>query len=257
MNNEILKNILISGVILFLGLFLMRLVRKIIDKGFDQINNLNTSGNKTPEQEHLIIQKTETAKKLIQNIVFYTMIFTIVVMIMLYNNINVQTLIVGAGITGLVVAMGTQDLIKDIVAGMFILVERSYLIGDFVEKNNVVGQVEDIGIKTTKIRTTDNTLMIIPNNLMLPVTNRSNNQNELKFSLNINNTVSIDEFRKRVEAKIKSDKLPIDIVGIVSNTDFSSIYKFAITTEQNNVNVSQYREIILKIAEDIKNEKVS
>jgi small-conductance mechanosensitive channel len=257
MNNNFIVKLFVSIVILVVGLILMKIVRKAIDRTFDRINDLNLSNKRNSVYESSILQKTHTAKKLIQNVVFYLMLFTITISIMMYNEINIQTLIVGAGITGLVVAMGTQDLIKDIVAGIFILLERSYLIGDFVEKNNVIGKIEDIGIKTTKIRTLDNTLMIVPNNLMLPVTNRSNNQNEFKFSLNINNSVPIAEFRSKVEESINENKIPLEIIGVVSNTDFSRVYKFAITTEESNINVSQYREMILKIAEEIENAKTS
>jgi small-conductance mechanosensitive channel len=226
----------------------------ILKKSLNIIDNISEKSSINVKVEH---QATKTVYRLFQNFILYAVgIISLIVIFKIYN-IDLQALLVSAGVAGLVIAIGMQDLIKDIIAGLFILIEKSYLVGDLVEKNGTIGTIESIGIKTTKIRGIDNTLMVIPNNLILPIINRSNNKEKIIFTVNISNKIEIEKVKKGLEDIFsKFDNSDIELVGIVGNTDFSNIYRFKVT-ESKDYTIIDYREAIIKRIEKINNESTN
>ena len=80
---------------------------------------------------------------------------------------DITTIIAGLGIGGLAVALALQDTIKNFIAGVLILVDKPFFIGHWIKVNDVEGIVEEIGIRSTRIRTFDHTLITIPNSKLL------------------------------------------------------------------------------------------
>lgn len=79
------------------------------------------------------------------------------------NGYPVSGIIAGMGIGGLAMALAAQDSISGIFASVVIFLDRPFMVGDFVEINGVTGTVEEIGIRSTRIRTVEKTLVTIPN----------------------------------------------------------------------------------------------
>lgn len=87
--------------------------------------------------------------------------------------IDLAPLIAGAGIAGIAIGFGAQNLVKDCLAGLFILVEDQYGIGDVVDLGVAVGSVEKITLRTTVLRGQDGTVWHVPNGEIRRVGNRS------------------------------------------------------------------------------------
>jgi moderate conductance mechanosensitive channel len=87
--------------------------------------------------------------------------------------INLAPLIAGAGIAGIAIGFGAQNLVKDCVAGFFMLVEDQYGIGDVVDVGLASGSVERITLRTTVLRSQDGTVWHVPNGEIHRVGNRS------------------------------------------------------------------------------------
>jgi small conductance mechanosensitive channel len=87
--------------------------------------------------------------------------------------INLAPLIAGAGIAGIAIGFGAQNLVKDCVAGFFMLVEDQYGIGDVVDVGLASGSVERISLRTTVLRSQDGTVWHVPNGEIHRVGNRS------------------------------------------------------------------------------------
>ncbi len=76
---------------------------------------------------------------------------------------DVGTLLAGLGIGGLAVAMASKDTIENLISGFLIIFDKPFTIGDFVNINGIEGQIEEVGIRSTRIRTYAGTLVTIPN----------------------------------------------------------------------------------------------
>ena len=90
-------------------------------------------------------------------------------------NIDLAPLLAGAGIAGLAVGFGAQSLVKDTIAGFFMLLEDHCGVGDEVDLGHATGTVETITLRVTQIRGTDGTLWSVPNGSILRVGNRTRN----------------------------------------------------------------------------------
>jgi len=102
----------------------------------------------TPQQK----QRRATMVPLFSSIMSYAIYFVAGIAILKVFGINPTPILAGAGIAGLAVGLGAQNLINDMVSGFFILFEEHYLIGDFIRIDDAEGIVESIDLRTTRIR---------------------------------------------------------------------------------------------------------
>lgn len=103
-----------------------------------------------------------------------TLIWTIAVLVALgLFNINLGPLLAGAGIAGIAVGLGAQSLVRDCIAGFFILLEDQCGVGDEVDLSTVAGTVESLTLRSTQIRSADGTLWTVPNGAILRIGNQS------------------------------------------------------------------------------------
>jgi small conductance mechanosensitive channel len=87
--------------------------------------------------------------------------------------VNVWPLLASAGIVSIAIAFGAQDLVKDMISGLFMMVEDQYGVGDVIDVGEASGTVEDISIRTTRIRDDNGTLWHVPNGEIRRVGNMS------------------------------------------------------------------------------------
>jgi moderate conductance mechanosensitive channel len=88
-------------------------------------------------------------------------------------SINLGPLIAGAGIAGIAVGLGAQQLVKDCIAGFFILLEDQCGVGDVIDIGPAVGTVESITMRATTLRDADGTVWTVPNGTVLRIGNKS------------------------------------------------------------------------------------
>lgn len=111
-----------------------------------------------------------TLMRSIAGAIIWTMaIFSIVAVF----GINLAPLIAGAGIIGLAVGFGAQDLVSDFLSGIFMLIEDQYGVGDVIDAGDATGVVESISLRTTRIRDVTGTLWHVPNGEIRRVGNMS------------------------------------------------------------------------------------
>ncbi|MDP1818679.1 MAG: mechanosensitive ion channel family protein [Acidimicrobiales bacterium] len=87
--------------------------------------------------------------------------------------INLGPLIAGAGLAGVALGFGAQSLVKDFLAGIFILVEDQYGVGDIIDAGEATGTVEAVSLRTTRLRDVSGTVWHVPNGQILRVGNMS------------------------------------------------------------------------------------
>ena len=88
-------------------------------------------------------------------------------------DINLGPLIAGAGIVGVAVGFGAQSLVRDLLSGIFMLIEDQYGVGDVIDVGDAIGTVESVGLRTTRIRDVRGTLWHVPNGEIRRVGNMS------------------------------------------------------------------------------------
>lgn len=130
-------------------------------------------------------RRAKTLNDLVRSVIRYTVYFFAFVAILDQLGVDTRSLIAGAGILGLAVGFGAQNLVQDVVSGFFILLEDQYAVGDYVTVSGISGIVESVGIRTTKIRDFGGQLHILPNGKIDTVTNHMGPAMRVMFPVRI------------------------------------------------------------------------
>lgn len=155
----------VLAVVLVGGKFSQRLGQSFIARSLRRVS----AGKKLPVDS----RRLQTVQSLLNSIWRYTIVFVGALVLLDAAGVPVTSLIAGAGIVGLAVGFGAQNLVRDVITGFFILLEDQYGLGDYVSVAGVEGFVEDVGLRTTRLRDFAGNLHTIPNGEISRVTNQS------------------------------------------------------------------------------------
>ena len=169
---------------------LIRLGNFLIKGFFDSQAHSRFNVNKT---------KNNTLKALAQSILRYVVYFIGAIMILGEMGIETTSIIATAGVGGLAIGFGAQNLVKDVITGFFIIFEDQYGVGDFIKIEDITGTVEEIGLRITKIRGFKGDINIIPNGQISKVTNYSRGNSAAIVDVNIAYENDIDKAIRVVE----------------------------------------------------------
>jgi small conductance mechanosensitive channel len=110
-------------------------------------------------------------------------------------NIELGPLLAGAGIAGIAVGLGAQSLVRDCIAGFFILLEDQFGVGDTVDVGPAVGTVEALTLRATTVRGADGTQWSVPNGSILRVGNRSRAWARVAVDVTVAAEADVDQAR--------------------------------------------------------------
>lgn len=117
-------------------------------------------------------QRSVTVSRLVCNLIRWLTAIILVISVLAIWGVDATALITGAGVITLVVGLGMQSLIADVVAGLFIVFENEFNVGDWITVDGFRGEVIDIGIRTTKLKAVGN-VKIFNNNAIQGVLNHT------------------------------------------------------------------------------------
>lgn len=117
--------------------------------------------------------RLRTVSSLVTNVLRWLIGFVVVVVVLRELGVDVQAIVVSAGVLGLAIGFGAQSLVKDVITGIFLLFEGLIAVGDVIEVDSHQGAVEAIGLRVTKLRAFDGSLHVVPNGQLAAFTNRS------------------------------------------------------------------------------------
>lgn len=100
-----------------------------------------------------VSKRKETISLLIVNVFKYVGLMVGIFVILAIFGVDTASVLAGAGLLGILLGLGLQKLLQDMINGFFIIFENQYVVGEYVGINEVVGRVLELGLKTTKILT--------------------------------------------------------------------------------------------------------
>lgn len=166
--------------------FLVKISKRIIYKGFSKFS---------------MERNSDTVASLLSSLCKYAVYFIILCNILVMWGVNITSILALGGAVSVAVGLGAQDIVKDMMAGLFIITENQFGVGDIVELNGFSGTVEAIGIRTTRIRNSDGNVHIVPNGQISIVTNMSKGFNRAIVDI----SVAYGEDMDRVFAVLKDE----------------------------------------------------
>lgn len=142
---------------------------------------------------HLDERRAKTLSTLIASIARYVVYFFAGVMVLQNLGFNTTSILTAAGIGGLAIGFGAQNLVRDVITGFFILFEDQYGVGDLITAAGVTGVVEEMGIRITKLRDPGGELHIVPNGQITQVTNHMGPSMRVLFDVSVSYDTDLAE----------------------------------------------------------------
>jgi small-conductance mechanosensitive channel len=116
--------------------------------------------------------------------------------------VNIGPLIAGAGVVGLAIGFGSQTLVKDIIAGVFFLIDDAFRVGDYVECSGTKGMVEQISLRSLRLRHPRGMVNVIPFGDISTVTNYSRDYIITKLDFRVRYDADVEKIRKLIKKKV-------------------------------------------------------
>ena len=132
------------------------LVSRIADRGFEHAVNRRRTTGRGGESILVLVQRVNRIILLIIAFVAALALF----------GVNVKTTLAGLGIGGLAIALGAQKTLENVIGGVSLLMDKAVHAGDFCEIGGKLGTVEDIGLRSLRLRTLDQNLLVVPNSAL-------------------------------------------------------------------------------------------
>lgn len=166
--------ILIGAVVLrsILLVSVKRIVRGIASGAKKNGNGRSISAALNPER---LVLRAKTLGSVLSNFITWSIYIIAGTMLLSELGVAVGALIAGAGILGAALGFGAQNIVRDLLSGLFIVFEDQYGIGDKVDLGEASGVVENVGLRITQVRDSKGTLWYVRNGEILRVGNSSHN----------------------------------------------------------------------------------
>ena len=214
------------GVVLgtILGL---KLANFVIDHSLAIVTNIQSpTATVSPRQ----VLRLSTFSGVLKGLAIFFIISFGIILALGALGIPVAPVLAGAGILGFAISFASQNLIKDLINGTFILLEDQYAVGDFIQVAGISGKVENMNLRITQLRTIDGTLATIPHASVDLVQNRSKDWSRVNFTVEVGyetDVVQAMQLIRQVAEQMAEDPQwkaqildPIDTLGVtkIANT---------------------------------------
>ena len=177
--------------------------------------------------------KGATICHLLRNFIKYLFVIAMLYYCFALFGVDTQTLLASAGILSLVIGLGAKELVSDILAGLFIIFEGEFQVGDIVTVGDWRGTVQEIGVRTTKIMDAGENVKIISNSAVSGVINmtKRNSYCYCELGLGITAEITLERIEEVLEQELPGlkKKLP----AILSGPSYNGVYSLS----GSNVNV--------------------
>jgi moderate conductance mechanosensitive channel len=171
-------------------------------------------------------RRATTITGILTSLVSVTVGFVAILMLLRELSIDVLPILTGAGIAGLAIGFGAQNLVRDVISGFFLILEDQVRVGDLVRINNSSGIVEQINLRTIVLRDDEGAVQVFPNGTITSLANLSKHYAyavidvRVAYSENIDRVIAtIREVGRSLESDPKWHPLllgPLEVAGVDS-----------------------------------------
>lgn len=190
-----IRGVLSGVMVLLIADFLWHLVKTIIDRKLaEALASTETEGDVARRMGRL-----RTLLPILRNVLFIVFAAMAVLMVLAGLGVEVGPLIAGAGVVGVAVGFGAQTLVKDIISGMFFLLDDAFRVGEYIQSGSYKGTVESFSLRSVKLRHHRGPLFTVPFGSLGAIQNMSRDWVIDKFPIRITYDSDIEKARKLVK----------------------------------------------------------
>jgi small-conductance mechanosensitive channel len=192
---RLVRGVLGSIVILLVADLIWQVVKTQIDRRLAQAQSSGPAGS----EEALKQARLRTLLPIFRNVAFVVLATVAVLMALSALGIEIGPLIAGAGIVGVAVGFGSQTLVRDIIGGIFYLLDDAFRVGEYIQSGNYKGTVEALGFRSVKLRHHRGYLYTVPFGQLGAVENMSRDWVIDKMTLNVTYDTDLELAKKIIK----------------------------------------------------------
>lgn len=189
-------------------------------------------------KDELVKKRRKTFLLLAKNTIKYILIILMVLALLSLYGFNINSLLAGLGIAGVVLGLGVQDALKDIFSGISIIFDDYFVVGDIVDYEGFVGTIIEFGLKSTKIRKYTGEVLIVFNRSINKITNITKEKSTVDIKIPTayeEDILKVEKVINNIISKVKIDNkdiLDIDYLGVDNFNDSSIDYLIRFTCKR-------------------------
>lgn len=189
------RGVLSSIVILLVADFIWQVAKTLIDRRLARIAAMSPPGS----EEALRQARVRTLLPIFRNATFILVAVVAVLMALSALGVEIGPLIAGAGIVGVAVGFGSQTLVRDIISGVFYLLDDAFRVGEYIQSGNYKGTVESLGVRSVKLRHHRGPIFTVPYGQLGAVENLSRDWVIDKMTVNVTYDTDLDKAKKIIK----------------------------------------------------------
>jgi small-conductance mechanosensitive channel len=214
----IARDVVTIFLILIVGVIAWQLIKARIDQ---KLREEMPMASEDAEEGGGVGSRSATLLMLLRKFVFAVLSVILALIILSSLGIDIAPLIAGAGVIGLAIGFGSQTLVKDIIAGIFFLIDDAFRVGDYVEAGAAKGTVAQIGLRSMKLRHPRGQVFTIPFGDLKTVTNFSRDYIITKLDFRMRYDADLEKIRKVIK-KINKELMQDEEIKRVMLSDIKS-----------------------------------
>ena len=214
-------------IIMLVADLVWKLVRALIDGRLDEAPA--SVHDDTPEGRKRA--RLNTLLPILRNFIFAILVGVAFLMVLDAMGIQIGPLLAGAGVLGIAVGFGAQTLVKDVISGIFYLLDDAFRVGEYITAGNYKGTVESFSLRSVKLRHHRGPITTVPFGVLGAVQNLSRDWVIDKFSIGVTYDTDLDQVKKIVKdigKQLQADEEmgpniiePLKMQGVEQLGDFS------------------------------------
>src|ERR1700733_9702796 len=193
--------------------------------------------------EYEVEKRADTIQGLVGKALFILIWMVAGLMILKELNFDVRPLLAGAGVAGVAIGLGAQNIIKDVLGGIFLMMENQIRVNDVAVINGKTGLVEEINLRTTVLRGEDGAVHIFPNGIIQGLSNLTREFSYYVFNLSVAYTQDTDQVvsvLQSIAEELSQEEpyrsvvlAPIEVLGADKVADSGAVIKARFKTVPN------------------------
>jgi small-conductance mechanosensitive channel len=192
---RLVRGALSSVVILLVADLLWQMVKAQIDRRLTNLRATSPPGS----EEALRQARIRTLLPMLRMAVFIVLATVAVLMALSSLGVEIGPLIAGAGIFGVAVGFGSQTLVRDVISGIFYLLDDAFRVGEYIQSGSYKGTVESLGFRSVKLRHHRGPIFTVPYGQLGAVENMSRDWVIDKMSINVTYDIDLDLAKKVIK----------------------------------------------------------
>ena len=250
---RIVRGAVTATIVVLVADFVWNVIKAVIDA---RVNAVGDAGEMTLEEDRRRA-RLRTLLPILRNMLFVVIVIIAALMGLSSLGVQIAPLIASAGVVGVAIGFGAQTLVKDVISGIFYLLDDAFRVGEYIQSGNYRGVVESFSLRSVKLRHQNGPIYTVPFGVLGAIQNMSRDWAIEKLTIGVTYDTDIEKARKiikKVGQELTHDPElapgilePLKMQGVQAFGDFAIQLRLKMMTRPGDVQFAARRRALAMI----------